>query len=301
MTDVPGHTKSLVPLLAEYGIKLLHIGVNGASAIPKAPPLFVWKNGDSEVVVIYEGSYGGEFRCEFVDDIIYFAHTGDNSGVANYATAMSVYDKLCKKYPDAEVVAGGLDEMAEKLWAVRDKLPIVTSEIGDTWIHGAASDPWKSASLRELLSLKREWLADGSLLRSCEQNACEQDKRKMEEYNFVSDKLLCVAEHTWGVDIKKFFADYNNYRKINFSEAKKADRVKDHVFPLDNLISTINRRAGVYRKGSYKAIEASWQEQREYVTDCVSGMSDEHRQQAEQCLALLRPNHPISVFGQQVV
>ncbi|MEG2413952.1 MAG: DUF5054 domain-containing protein [Clostridia bacterium] len=301
MTDVPGHTRSLVPLLAEYGIKLLHIGVNGASAVPKAPPVFVWKNGDSEVVVIYEGSYGGEFRCEFVDDIIYFAHTGDNRGVANYDVAMSVYDKLCKKYPDAEVVAGGLDEMAEKLWAVRDKLPIVTAEIGDTWIHGAASDPYKSAALRELLSLKREWLADGSLLRSCKQNACEQDKRKVEEYNFVSDKLLCVAEHTWGVDIKKFFGDYNNYRKINFAEAKKADRVKDHLFPLDNLLIAINRRTGAYRKGSYKAIEESWQEQREYVADCVGGMSDNHREQAEQRLALLRPIYPISVFGKQVV
>ncbi|WP_365789809.1 hypothetical protein, partial [Eubacterium sp.] len=27
MTDVPGHTKALIPLLAEKGIKLLHIGV----------------------------------------------------------------------------------------------------------------------------------------------------------------------------------------------------------------------------------------------------------------------------------
>ena len=33
MTDVPGHTKGLVNLLAKHGIKLLHIGVNGASAL----------------------------------------------------------------------------------------------------------------------------------------------------------------------------------------------------------------------------------------------------------------------------
>lgn len=38
MTDVPGHTISLVPLLASHGIKLLHIGVNKASAIPDVPP-----------------------------------------------------------------------------------------------------------------------------------------------------------------------------------------------------------------------------------------------------------------------
>ncbi len=32
MTDVPGHTKGLVTFLHKKGIKLLHIGVNGASA-----------------------------------------------------------------------------------------------------------------------------------------------------------------------------------------------------------------------------------------------------------------------------
>lgn len=38
MTDVPGHTIGLVPLLARHGIKVLHIGVNKASAIPDVPP-----------------------------------------------------------------------------------------------------------------------------------------------------------------------------------------------------------------------------------------------------------------------
>ena len=35
MTDVPGHTKSVVPILAKHGIKLLHISDNGASAVPE--------------------------------------------------------------------------------------------------------------------------------------------------------------------------------------------------------------------------------------------------------------------------
>jgi hypothetical protein len=45
MTDVPGHTKGLVTLLHKKGIKLLHIGVNGASAIPEVPECFLWRNG----------------------------------------------------------------------------------------------------------------------------------------------------------------------------------------------------------------------------------------------------------------
>ena len=53
MTDVPGHTKAIVPILARHGIKLLHIGVNGSSAIPELPECFLWKCGNSEVVVIF--------------------------------------------------------------------------------------------------------------------------------------------------------------------------------------------------------------------------------------------------------
>ena len=34
MTDVPGHTKAIIPHLAENGIEFLHIGVNPASAVP---------------------------------------------------------------------------------------------------------------------------------------------------------------------------------------------------------------------------------------------------------------------------
>ena len=43
MTDVPGHTAGLVPILAKHGIRLLHIGVNGSSAIPDVPQCFLWK------------------------------------------------------------------------------------------------------------------------------------------------------------------------------------------------------------------------------------------------------------------
>ena len=40
MTDVPGHTIGLVPLLARAGVEFLHIGVNSASTPPDVPPLF---------------------------------------------------------------------------------------------------------------------------------------------------------------------------------------------------------------------------------------------------------------------
>lgn len=43
LTDVPGHTKAIIPLLKKAGIEFLHIGVNPASTVPEVPPLFRWK------------------------------------------------------------------------------------------------------------------------------------------------------------------------------------------------------------------------------------------------------------------
>src|SRR6185312_8238584 len=60
MTDVPGHTRGIVPLLAEAGVEFLHIGVNAASTPPDVPPVFVWRDPASgaEIVVMYQGNYG---------------------------------------------------------------------------------------------------------------------------------------------------------------------------------------------------------------------------------------------------
>ena len=44
MTDVPGHTRAIIPLLAEVGITFLHIGVNPGSTVPSVPGLFRWQD-----------------------------------------------------------------------------------------------------------------------------------------------------------------------------------------------------------------------------------------------------------------
>src|SRR6185312_5086087 len=60
MTDVPGHTRGIVPLLAQAGIAFLHIGVNAASTPPDVPPVFVWRDpsGADVMVMYHKGSYG---------------------------------------------------------------------------------------------------------------------------------------------------------------------------------------------------------------------------------------------------
>ncbi|MGN1442812.1 MAG: DUF5054 domain-containing protein [Acutalibacteraceae bacterium] len=283
MTDVPGHTKAIVPILANHGIKLLHIGVNGASALPEVPECFLWKCDDSEIVVIYSGDYGGAFRCDYVDEILYFDHTLDNKGAPSPQAVTGKLEKIQSEYPDYEVTAGTLDDFAEVIWEVRDKLPVIENEIGDTWIHGSASDPYKSAALRELMKLKGQWLQDGSMI------------KMSKEYKGFSDALLCIGEHTCGMDSKMYFADYENYLKADFQKARKKDKVTVRHpfrgFPKGFIF----RAVGGGKKRAYSIIEKSWKEQREYIEKALSCLSDVHKAQAKASLNRLRPEVPCDV------
>ena len=56
-----------------------------------------------------------------------------------------------------------MDEFAADIRQIRENLPIVESEIGDTWIHGIATDPLKVSQFRRLMLLKEKWITDGLL------------------------------------------------------------------------------------------------------------------------------------------
>ncbi len=284
MTDVPGHTKALVPLLAKHGIKLLHIGVNGASALCDVPPCFLWRCGDSEVVVIYSGDYGGAFQCDLVDEVLYFDHTLDNRGTPAPKKIIDKLKAIEDKFPGYTVEAGSMDEFADIIWEKRSELPVITDELGDTWIHGAASDPYKSAALRELIDLKNKWLKEGKL------------KRNSTQYIRFTDELMCVAEHTWGMDMKTFLGDYENYLKKDFEKArKKGTAGVRHPFRdyPQNMIIALGRIAGSNQKANYRAIEKSWQEQREYIKNAVCCLSGELKSEAEERLKKLIPSEPL--------
>lgn len=277
MTDVPGHTKAVVPFLAKHGIKLLHIGVNGASAVPEVDECFLWKNGEYEVVVVYSGDYGGAFKCDLIDEVLYFDHTLDNHGAPSPEKVLEKLKKIENEFPGYCVEAGSLDDFAEAIWKVKDKLPVIENEIGDTWIHGSASDPYKSASLRELMSLKRKWLKNSSMMRGSE------------EYTGFTDNLLCIAEHTCGMDSKIALADYENYLKHDFQKARKHDKVTvKHPFKGFPK-GFIFRAVGMGEERRYSAIEKSWQEQRQYIEKAVNCLSEEHKAEATTALLRLRP------------
>ncbi len=201
MTDVPGHTIAMVPLLAAAGLQFLHIGVNPASTVPDVPGVFRWRYEGSEIVVMYNRDYGKFTMIPGTGIAVYFAHTGDNHGPQSAEAIRQVYRALAEEYPDAQLCAADLNGLAREVLAIKDTLPVFTKEIGDTWIHGVGCDPWKVRQFREMLRREPEWT--------------EQERKE------AFRELLLVPEHTWGVDIKTHLHDHEHYIRTEFEQVRK--------------------------------------------------------------------------------
>ncbi|MFC5404078.1 DUF5054 domain-containing protein [Cohnella soli] len=274
MTDVPGHTIGMVPYLARNGIRYLHLGVNPACTPPSVPKVFVWRASDgSEIVVNYAEDYGQALRVEGLEDALYFAHTGDNLGPPSLEEIERMYERLREEYPEAEVAASTLDAFAEKLLVHKSSLPVLSEEIGDSWIHGVATDPAKVARYRELLRLRDKWLEAGAL---------DADS---EAYAQFCSRLMLIPEHTWGLDEKVHLADFTNYSAAEFTTARAEDEVADH--PVKNKYEELY---SFYRKGSYRKLESSWEEQRSYIDQALSALTPELQEEARQAFGRLLPD-----------
>ena len=74
-----------------------------------------------------------------------------------------IFKRVRDNFPGAEVKASTFDAYGQKLLeaAPQLNLPVVTGEVGDTWINGIASDPFKVSRYRDLLRLRRGLVDSG--------------------------------------------------------------------------------------------------------------------------------------------
>lgn len=284
MTDVPGHTIAIVPLMAQAGLKYLHIGVNASSAVPNVPEMFVWRAQDgSEIIVHYAEDYGRTFEREGWDDLLYFAHSHDNHGPPRHAQEVhELYQKLETQYPNAEIIPSTLDAFAQAAWDKRATLPVIEEEIADSWIHGIGSDPEKISKYETLLALRDKWLNEGTM------------SRDSTEYRQFSEQLLLVAEHTWGGNGNVFLPDYRNYLIADFQKARAKDKLEFNrnknsmdFFDIMTEASTNLDNEANAGKRSYKLYEASWAEQRQYIEKAIESLASNHQEQATRELSTL--------------
>lgn len=243
MTDVPGHTRSIVAPMSRAGIRFLHIGVNPASPIPSVPEFCRWRDTDgSELILVYQQDYGSENLLPGGKVAISVNFTGDNHGPHPYERVKEIYADLHKRYPNAQLIASSFNEIAEELLAIQDKLPVVTSEIGDTWIYGYGSAPVRMAKFRALSELYSAWLRDKKI-----------DKHSNEALNLALE-LGLIAEHTQGMDVKTHLRNWDKYDMDLFLSARPTE--------------------------SFRKMEQSWEELDRYVYTAIDCLPQPLQQEA---------------------
>uniref|UniRef100_A0A2C9LDB6 Glycoside hydrolase family 38 N-terminal domain-containing protein n=1 Tax=Biomphalaria glabrata TaxID=6526 RepID=A0A2C9LDB6_BIOGL len=203
-----GITKAALASLKKYGIKGISVGVNPGTAPPDVPSPFVWKfsQKDEDGIMAFwiKGGYplnpgpnpaqpGGLSRdkCVIADglsEILCFAFRTDNTGPPiTIQEVLGYYEILRAEFPGAELVASTFDNFVQALETVKSTLPVRWSEIGDTWIQGVASDPWKYSRYRAFV---RAWEnCEGSY--HCNRHT---DPRIQNMLRY----LVKIPEHTWG-------------------------------------------------------------------------------------------------------
>ncbi|XP_071104844.1 uncharacterized protein [Haliotis cracherodii] len=243
--DVPGMTQALLPLLVQHGIAAVSVGVNPMSAPPAVPKIFRWEFQGASVIGMWNpfgypqnpgpnpanpGGLSADNCVIFpgLADAMCFAFRTDNSGPPETVKeVLSNFEISRAIFPNAEVQGSTFEAFVEAAQSVKAQLPVVTKEIGDTWIQGAGSDPRKVAEMRVFLRARTNCLA---------KKVCSLSDPAF--YN-SSRFLLKMGEHTCG--LSSVF-DQFNWTNVRFINAMK---LKDQHF-LDGISSWVEQRQFAY-------------------------------------------------------
>lgn len=279
LTDVPGHTRGLIAPIVEAGVEFLDIGDNPGCRAPDVPfllasgmvgpirdgveplephcYLFNWRNpqGQQVMVLYHPLGYGGTVVIPGTGIAVSIRVAIDNSGPHTAQQVKEYYAALRSRFPGARIVAANLSTIATALRKVRGRLPVVTQEIGDTWIYGPASDPGKVARYRELCRLRQEWLADGRL-----------HTGDTVDVAFTS-RLILMPEHNWGLSTGQYLKNPNIY--------------------------TVNQlRKARVEKPEFQKMDDEWAAKRRNVDIAVLTLSPALQQEANSRLEALKPSLP---------
>jgi len=240
-TDVPSHSWILPTMLANAGIKFLHIGCNAASMSPEVPLLFWWEGPDkSRIMTMYYGPYYGTSAAPPKEwpfhTWLAIVMTNDNTGVPTFQEYKDAIKDVEKQNPGAKVRTGSMGDFYSTLIKEHPDLPVVRGDMPDTWIHGYMSMPREVkagriisksvANLEALNTLTGIW---GS----------QTEKRIAPIVDDAMEQIHLWDEHSFGMAMSHGFAGYWAYSD-----------------EFENL------RA----KGYYEPIEYSWKEKSNHIS-----------------------------------
>ena len=237
--DVAGFSRAVVPPLAKRGIRFLHIGWNAACTMPALPSIFRWRVGDDELMVQAADTYGDELVLPNFDTALVFLYSVDNRPPPSADEVVAFWRATQFAYPNAELLLSSLDDYAEELWAQRETLdiPVVTQEMGDSWLNLVGSDPYKVQAFRGIQRLLNHSIESGTL---------QREDRTLQAY---LHRLLSVSEHNQGFGTQHYpnnmFTENGNWSNAEFDAVRsRADYRflesswtvgRDYLFPLSLL------------------------------------------------------------------
>jgi hypothetical protein len=285
LTDVPGFTRSMIAPLAEAGVRFVDIGDNGGCVAPDtpfatvsaiaqpAPPaqgeprrretvatethLFNWRDpGGAEIIVLFHPrGYGGTVLIPGTDFALSVRVGLDNRGPQTVEQVKAAHATLRGLFPEAKIVPTDLSTVATALLPLRSRLPVLTQEMGDTWIYGVGSDPGKVARYREVSRLRLEWLS--------RKRFAFADKTDLA----LTAELIRVTDHNWGLSTNDYLRRPEIYTPKDLAQARA-------TLP------------------EFQKMDEEWVAKRAVVDNAVGTLPPALRQEAQTRLQALKPAPP---------
>jgi hypothetical protein len=236
---------------------LAKFGVREADKEDPHTCLFNWRDPEgAEVMVLYHPfEYGSTVAIPRTDIAVSIQVRGDNSGPHSLNEIRAYYAWLHSIFPAAKIVSTNLNTIATALQPLRSELPVVTKEMGDTWIYGVGSDPGKVGRYRELCRLRREWLSKGTFKQGDAVDLA------------LTSKLILGPEHNWGLSIGQYLRHPEVYSPKELATARA-------TMP------------------EFKKVDAGWAEKRADIDVAVSVLPPDIVNEAKQRLQTLKPKPP---------
>jgi hypothetical protein len=251
-TDVPGFSRSMIPHLSSLGRRAVHTGANGKCSLARIPQAFIWSHPETNtsVIVLATNDYGGTLIIP--PHVLIINYQGDNGGAPSAASVASNYESAKALYPNAKVYNSSFElfiQSAISSYPGTSTLPVITSEIGDSWLYGAPATPDKLAIFRESRRVISDALA--GLLPGQTEPLLEDDINLLA---FQRRIMIGGPEHNGGISIGGYLpssrgknGDWNNSQfhtnlatrlDYQFVQGSYDEKLNLTSQPLDPIIPT---------------------------------------------------------------